>query len=169
VRRATALAALRRSSDARCTCARNRAAQLHHARVLLRLHLRAWRSSAHGLFRERMHAELDARWSDAAQSEASKFTAVVARLEAELAAARCVRCVRAARASCMADARPCVSSRSAALEREVAARTEAEERFKQAFMRGVCALNFEALSVLKSGAGSAGAELPRQSPIPLRM
>ncbi len=169
MRRATALAALRRSSDARCTCARNRAAQLHHARVLLRLHMRAWRSSAHGLYRERMHAELDARWSDAAQSEASKFTAVVARLEAELAAARCVPVASAPLAPAAWLTRGRAFPRSAALEREVAARTEAEERFKQAFMRGVCALNFEALSVLKSGAGSAGAELLRQSPIPLRM
>jgi hypothetical protein len=47
-----------------------------------------------------------------------------------------------------------------------------EERFKQAFMRGVCALNFEALSVmrgdLKTGAGGGSAST-RMSPMPVRM
>ena len=35
-------------------------------------------------------------------------------------------------------------------------------------MRGVCALNFEALSVLKTGASGAGAAT-RMSPMPVRM
>jgi hypothetical protein len=45
-----------------------------------------------------------------------------------------------------------------------------EERFKQAFMRGVCALNFEALSVmgLKTGAGGTAASA-RASPMPVRL
>jgi hypothetical protein len=72
-----------------------------------------------------MHAALDQRWAEASHSEAQKFGTIVARLESELADAR------------------------AALARETGARQEAEERFKQAFMRGVCALNFEALSILK--------------------
>ena len=53
------------------------------------------------------------------------------------------------------------------------ARNDVEERFKQAFMRGVCALNFEALSVmrgdLKTGAGGAGSASTRMSPMPVRM
>ena len=57
---------------------------------------------------------------------------------------------------------------SAALERETVARNDVEERFKQAFMRGVCALNFEALSVmgLKNGAGGTAASA-RASPMPM--
>jgi hypothetical protein len=144
--------------------AARRAAELHYARALLRLHMGTWRSSAHASYRARMHAELDGRWADAAQAEASKFAVVVSRLEAELAAARCAR-VRSWRqlGVAVAHARP---ARRSALEREVAARTEAEERFKQAFMRGVCALNFEALAVLKTGAGAAGVEpSPRQTPV----
>ena len=56
------------------------------------------------------------------------------------------------------------------MERETIARNDVEERFKQAFMRGVCALNFEALSVmgLKTGAGGTGASA-RASPMPVRL
>jgi hypothetical protein len=126
-----------------------------------------------------MHAELDSRWADAAQAEAAKFALVISRLEAELAATRCACALRrgAARMVCVIGLPllPCVLShaslcvRSAALEREVAARTEAEERFKQAFMRGVCALNFEALTVLKgSAAATAGSAEGRAAPSPMR-
>ena len=73
-----------------------------------------------------MHAELDTRWADASESEAQKFGKLIARLQSELADCR------------------------AALQREEGARTEAEERFKQAFMRGVTALNLEALTVLNN-------------------
>ena len=112
--------------------------------------LQAWRSGASGEFRERMHAELESRWADGAAREGAKAAAVIARLEAELAASR------------------------AALAREAAARNEAEERFKQAFMRGVCALNFEALAVLKTGAAgpaaAAAAEMQaRMSPMPVHL
>jgi centrosomal protein POC5 len=103
------------------------AATAHSNRTLLLAVLRDWRSNARASFRERMHAELDARWAEGAQSEAAKFGVLLARLQSELEDAR------------------------AALERETGARVEAEERFKQAFMRGVCALNFEALNVLKNG------------------
>jgi len=52
------------------------------------------------------------------------------------------------------------------LEQETVARNDVEERFKQAFMRGVCALNFEALSVMKTGASGAGGAATRMtSPI----
>ena len=95
----------------------------------MRTKLRIWRRAAHECFRERMHAALDTRWAEASHSEAQKFGTIVARLESELADAR------------------------SALERETGARHEAEERFKQAFMRGVTALNFEALSVLQNSSG----------------
>jgi hypothetical protein len=42
-----------------------------------------------------------------------------------------------------------------------------EERFKQAFMRGVCALNFEALSVMRGDKPTGAAT--RMSPMPVRM
>ena len=106
-----------------------RAADAHANASLMRATLRSWRTAGHALFRERMHAALDARWAEAAHSEAQKFGTILASLESELADAR------------------------SALERETGARQEAEERFKQAFMRGVCALNFEALAVLKNSSG----------------
>lgn len=71
------------------SCA-HRAAQKHYARRLVREVLRSWRTNAHADYRERMHTELDARWADAAQSEASKFALVISRLEEELAETRCV-------------------------------------------------------------------------------
>jgi predicted anti-sigma-YlaC factor YlaD len=71
-----------------------------------------------------MHAELDTRWAEASDSEAHKFAHVVSRLQAELAECR------------------------AALTKEETRRIQAEERFRQAFMRGVSALNMEALAVL---------------------
>lgn len=111
------------------TARARRAADAHANAALRRATLRSWRTVAHACFRERMHAALDTRWAEAAHSEAQKFGTIVARLESELADAR------------------------AALERETGARQEAEERFKQAFMRGVCALNFEALAVLKNSSG----------------
>ena len=78
----------------------------------------------------------------------------------------CLTCSTCARFS-----RP-VAWCSAALERETIARNDVEERFKQAFMRGVCALNFEALSVMrgehKTGGSGAGAST-RMSPMPVRL
>eukprot|EP00798_Chlamydomonas_sp_ICE-L_P011638 gene11638-34347_t len=47
------------------------------------------------------------------------------------------------------------------LTRETAAREKLEEDMKQAFMRGVCALNIEAMSIMKRGAPPGGA-----NPIP---
>jgi len=61
-------------------------------------------------------------------AEAERTGSLVAGLQRELAAAR------------------------AAAQREEGARLEAEERFRQAFLRGVCALNLEALQVLNGGA-----------------
>ena len=58
--------------------------------------LRSWRTNAHAEYRERMHTELDARWADAAQAEASKFALVISRLEEELAETRCVPNARSA-------------------------------------------------------------------------
>jgi hypothetical protein len=55
----------------------------------MRAFFASWRSGAHVSYRERMHAELDSRWADAAQAEASKFALVISRLEAELGATRC--------------------------------------------------------------------------------
>jgi hypothetical protein len=74
----------------------HRAAQKHYARRLVREVLRSWRTNAHADYRERMHTELDARWADAAQSEASKFALVISRLEEELAETRCVTVFAAA-------------------------------------------------------------------------
>jgi hypothetical protein len=76
-----------------CCWRARRAAELHYARALLRRHVHAWRTGAHASFRERMHGELESRWADGAQSEASKYAAVVARLEDELAAAQCAPCL----------------------------------------------------------------------------
>jgi hypothetical protein len=44
-----------------------------------------------------------------------------------------------------------------------------EERFKQAFMRGVCALNFEALSVMRGVLKSGAPASTRMSPMPVRL
>lgn len=79
-----------------------------------------------------MHAELDARWADASESESQKYDSLVQGLKAELAECR------------------------SALAREEGARADVEERFRQAFLRGVSALNLEALAVLSGGSGGGG-------------
>ncbi len=103
--RAFLLEKKRRRAAVRCAAALQRCATLvpvltpsplrsmaveHCNRCLLLGVFSDWRSAARSLFRERMNAELDARWADAAQSEAQKFGLIVARLESQLADARCV-------------------------------------------------------------------------------
>ena len=50
-----------------------------------------------------------------------------------------------------------ITDMEAALAKEVATREQLEEHMKQAFMRGVCALNIEAMNVMKRGAPPGGA------------
>jgi NTP pyrophosphatase (non-canonical NTP hydrolase) len=118
--------------DTRIHARADSAAAEHRQRRLLLLAFRVWRSGAHALYRERMHAELDARWADASESESQKYDSLVQGLKAELAECR------------------------SALAREEGARADVEERFRQAFLRGVSALNLEALAVLSGGSGGGG-------------
>ncbi|KAG1671979.1 hypothetical protein FOA52_013351 [Chlamydomonas sp. UWO 241] len=64
----------------------------------------------------------------------------------------------------LADSACALAAARAALLREQDARAALEEDMKQAFMRGVCALNIEAMSVMKRGAPPGGA-----NPAPLSL
>lgn len=122
-------AALRRErSDLR------RAARHHDARAFARRHLRRWRNWCRRTLSARMEAAREEAVRSARAAVEADALERAASLEAELAGLRA----------------------KLALEREE--RAELERNMRQAFMRSACALNMEAMSILRARGGGEGSQ-----------
>ncbi|KAL6765167.1 hypothetical protein V8C86DRAFT_2462408 [Haematococcus lacustris] len=117
-----------------------RAVHWHAKEHLLRHVLRAWRYVAQQDGRITMAHSFQSELQAVKQQLHDQYTASMNELRQQLAEA------------------------DAALSREAVLREKLEENMKQAFMRGVCALNIEAMSIMKRGAPPGGA-----NPIPVML
>ncbi|KAK3260099.1 hypothetical protein CYMTET_30930 [Cymbomonas tetramitiformis] len=106
---------------------------MHYATALQKSVFDCWRDASRELWRTNTAAKHKMALTDTELAQRKHYEGIIATLQSELAEAR------------------------GGLEYEERTRAALEENMKQAFMRGVCALNIEAMSVIKrTGGGPAG-------------